>query len=405
MQNKTIKKITGVKFGVPKIWLNTRGDCWETCWAEDDCLYTVADDTRGIGDPETDRQRQGSNLALNVFRGSSLDDVQGETINHMLDYGEQNAQVPEGCSDGCCWKAMGITSVDDVLYMSVGRHDYGGNNEDLLNRQTAQNASIIKSTDRGKTWTRPADINYQNPMFMGGKFGTPYFIHYGKAGQETVHNSDKYVYAVSNNGYWDNGDTMKLGRVLRSKIGELNAADWEYYKGGDGMDNAAWSKSINDVMGWMTDNPGHILFAPGKCSMTGACYIEGLERYVMIQWYYTSGSGQNFGVSMSLGLPEYYTSESGQNFRGSMNLGLPDPGHETVWDFYESPFPWGPWTKFHSHTWNPTGMYCPCIIPKFCSSDGSKIAIFTNGNFQSTLKEGADCTYRLITLECELVLQ
>ena len=383
------KKIIEVKIGEPKLWLNSRGDSWETCWAEDDYLYTVADDTRGFGDLSTDRKRQGSNLALNVFRGSSLDDVQGETINHMLDYGEQNAIVPEGCSDGCCWKAMGITSVDGVLYMSVGRHDYGWSSEDFINRQTAQNASIIKSTDKGKTWTRPADINYQNPMFKGGKFGTPYFIHYGKAGQETVHNSDKYVYAVSNNGYWDNGDAMKLGRVLRSKIGELNAADWEYYIGGDGMDDAAWSKNIIDInlAGYMTNGPGqgHILFAPGKCSMTGACYIEGLERYVMIQWYYTSGAGQNFV--------------------GSKSLGLPEPGHETVWDFYESPYPWGPWTKFHSHTWNPTGMYNPCIIPKFCSSDGSKIAIFTNGDFHTAEKEGADCTARLMTLECELFLQ
>src|SRR6266436_1002990 len=46
---------------------------------------------------------------------------------------------------------------------------------------------------------------------------------------------DRYVYATSNNGFWDNGDNYILGRVLRSKIGALKAADWTFYQGGDGM--------------------------------------------------------------------------------------------------------------------------------------------------------------------------
>jgi len=211
-------------------------------------------------------------------------------------------------------------------------------------------------------------------MFVGGKFGTPFFIHYGKAGTETVHNSDKYVYAVSNNGFWDNGDRMRLGRVLKSKIGGLNAADWEFYKSGDGMSGESWTKYINEA--------GLILDAPGKCGMTGAAYIEGLERYIMIQWYYTSGSGVNNEKAKA--------------------LGLENAGQETVWDFYESPYPWGGWTKFYSQTFNPLGAYNPCIATKFTQNGGKKFTIFTNGNFHTHPKSGADCLYRLHTVECEL---
>lgn len=379
------KKITGVKLSEPKVWRNTYGDVWETIWAEDDNLYTVSDDTFGIAYEEFPdfSKNPGANFSVNMFCGDSLDNLKGKTINHMLEYGGGCAKVPDGCSDGCCWKAMGITSVDDVLYVSIGRHDYGTKGEDMSLRQTSRNASIIKSTDKGRTWVRSSDDCYKNPMFMGGKFGTPYFIHYGKAGEETVHNSDKYVYAISNNGFWDNGDNMKLGRVLKTKIGNLDAADWEYYKGGNGMEDESWSKYINDAV---TDKAGYILDNPGKCSMTGACYIQELEKYIMIQWYYTAGAG------------------STRNPEKLANLGLTNAGEETVWDFYESDFPWGPWTKFHSHTYKPIGAYNPCIVPKFTSHDGKKIVIFTNGSFHTQDFKGDDMIYRLMTIECELEL-
>ena len=38
-------------------------------------------------------------------------------------------------------------------------------------------------------------------------------------------NADRYVYALSNNGFWDNGNNQVLGRVPRDQIGALKASD------------------------------------------------------------------------------------------------------------------------------------------------------------------------------------
>ena len=396
--------IQKVALGEPKMWMNTLGDCWETVWAEDNYLYSVSDDTMPVSNEPISAKntRDSTNLMVHRFSGDSIQELKGITINNMNEYGAKSAIVPDGCSDGCCWKAMGITSVDNVLYVAVGRHDYGDSSEDPWLRQTSRNASIIKSADRGKTWWRNADNCYRSPMFMGGKFGTPYFIHYGKAGTESVHNADRYVYAISNNGFWDNGDKIRLGRVLKSEIGRLNAFDWAFYKGGDGMKDESWSYNINDtiigdlnISDWelykdgdemkekvQSTRNGYLLEAPGKCSMTGAQYIEGLERYIMIQWYYTSGGGVFE--------------------EGAKKLGLKNPGQETIWDFYESPYPWGPWRLFDSHTFNPLGAYNPCIVPKLTSDDGMEFVVFTNGNFYTAFSEGTKCVQRVHFIECKL---
>lgn len=64
-------------------------------------------------------------------------------------------------------------------------------------------------------------------MFPGTTFGTPAFIQYGQDDNpaSTVDGGDKYVYAISNNGFAYDGSYYILGRVPRSKIGDLNAAD------------------------------------------------------------------------------------------------------------------------------------------------------------------------------------
>ena len=62
----------------------------------------------------------------------------------------------------------------------MARHKYGEDSGDPHRRQTAQNASIIKSTDHGRTWSRPVGENYQHPIFPGRRFATPYFVEYGR---------------------------------------------------------------------------------------------------------------------------------------------------------------------------------------------------------------------------------
>ena len=112
-------------------------------------------------------------------------------------------------------------------------------------------------------------------------------------------NADRYVYAISNNGFWDNGDNQILGRVARERIAGLRGADWEFYTGGDGMTDSAWSTNMHKAK--------LILDAPGKLGMTGAVFVPGLGRYLMIGWYYPAGGGV-----------------------------MPKSSARTIWDFYEA---------------------------------------------------------------------
>jgi hypothetical protein len=163
--------------------------------------------------------------------------------------------------------------------------------------------------------------------------------------------SDKYVYALSNNGYWDNGDYVILGRCLRSKMPELNSADWQYYTQGDGADDASWTSNVRQAKAVLCD-PDHL-------GMTRAVYLPKHQCYFMIGWYYPDGGGK-FEHSDGLAVPSRYTS---------------------VWDFYVAAHPWGPWHTVGSHTWSPQGFYCPGVCPKFNSADESTLWVFTAGNW------------------------
>ena len=46
------------------------------------------------------------------------------------------------------------------------------------------------------------------------------FVWYGKDGQGSVDNAGKYVYAVSNNGHFEDGDNYIIGRVLKTKLAD-----------------------------------------------------------------------------------------------------------------------------------------------------------------------------------------
>src|SRR5206468_8890888 len=75
------------------------------------------------------------------------------------------------------------------------------------------------------------------------------------------------------------GDDYILGRALRTQLPNLSAADWTFYKAGNGMQDGNWTAKLDDAT--------PILANLGRCSMTGVTYIAGLRRYVMPVWSYT----------------------------------------------------------------------------------------------------------------------
>jgi hypothetical protein len=342
------RRIRSAQLGEGICYKNSAGGTWIAAWADDDNLYVSSDDTNGFNNACA------SNLAVNRIAGAMPPDIHGTTINPMKEFGKAGETRKE---DGACWKACGITCVDGVLYLTVSRHLAAGDNAepDLTNGgrstffpvQETWDASIMKSGDHGSTWSQMPKLG--QPMFPGRSFSTPVFVDYGKDGADRPYEADKYTYAVSNDGAWNNGNWMTLGRVRRERIARLDPRDWEFVHGYD--DNKAPI--------WM---PGHeralyVFRAPDRTGMTGIHFLAPLGLYILPQWHYP-------------------------------RLDLKDPRRRwgvTRWEFYHAPAPWGPWTLFFRQEFEPEAWYNPSIASKFTSEDGRLLWIFTAGN--NSIKE------------------
>jgi hypothetical protein len=225
-------------------------------------------------------------------------EIHGVTVNPMKEFGGWGEIRKE---DGAMWKACGLISVDGVLYLSVSRHlnpDF-----DPWIQQT-WDATIIKSVDHGKTWSPAPQLNHA--MFPGRIFSTPFFVQYGKDGQGTKDGCDQFVYAVSNDGAWNNGNWMTLGRVRRDRIGRLDTQDWEFVHSCDGKGGVLWQPR--------SDSAVQTFRNPGRTSMTGIHHIASLDLYILPQWYYT------------------HLDDEGRRWKA------------TCLEFYHAPAPWGPST-------------------------------------------------------------
>ncbi|HEV2273780.1 MAG TPA: hypothetical protein VGR96_06415 [Acidobacteriaceae bacterium] len=333
------KEIAEVSLDLHRIhkWDNSNGDTWDPFWADDGRLYSFNCDGRGFG-------ARSMNLAFNRLSGDSPESLTGVQVNAMEEYGKGSQKGP----DGATWKACGQECIDGVFYAFVSRNVYGRDSKDPLLRQLAMNSSLIKSTDRGLTWSRTAQQNYDTPMWPGRLFGAPFFIHYGRdGGQVSRDGARRYVYAVSTDGFWNDGDALILARVRRSQLAALHAEDWEYHTGGDGASDANWSRQIESAV--------PILRRAGKCGQTPICYIPALGSYLLISWYNTALMTKWF-----------------------------EP-NEMRYDFYQAPRPWGPWTQVGSHSDRFMGgnyhMYGPSLCARFQRREGAsvRISLFTAG--------------------------
>ena len=317
-------------------WDTSNGDTWDPFWADDGSLYAFNCDGRGFG-------TQGRNLAFQELAGISPDSLTGRPVNSMDEYGRSTQKGP----DGATWKADGQECIDGVFYAFVSRDTYGSDSHDPLLRQTAVNSSLIKSADRGRTWTRPALENYAAPQWPGPAFGAPFFIHYGQNGGRVAQDeADRYVYATSTDGFWNDGDRYVLGRVRRSQLAALNAADWTYYTGGDGRDPRHWSQRI--------DQAAPILGLPAQCGSGPACFVPALGVYLLVAWYNPAKMASWFNPL------------------------------EMKYDFYQAPHPWGPWTFVSSadDTVLQRGhMYGPSLCARFQERRGTDVMVtmFTSG--------------------------
>ena len=378
--------IAGASIGVPQTYpqqvaLKATGDTWYNTWgslAYNGDIFVTSDDSTGFGG------KCNSNLVVNELSGGSPGNLSLAYENCMSSFGGRNTTGKY--EDGRSWKTGGIISVGGVLYLMVARQQNGSGGWPN-GFQPSSNASIIKSADGGRTWSNGFGVSNAasgaapqpvkgsggsvsiQATFPGSSFATPQFINYGQDDSPagTADGGNTYVYAISNDGYAYDGSSMILGRVPRSEIGRLDAADWQFYTGqpdGDGNNPADWSGSVKDAQ--------PILTAAHQLSQSAVQYVPGLGQYVMTDDYYPFV--QSWGDSKNRG----------------------GAASQTTWVFYAAPHPWGPWAEFFSgpttqcyltctaETAEQLGLYDPALVSKFISMDGLSDVIFTSGDFTAS---------------------
>lgn len=360
--------VTGISFGEPQRYnrpgRTVNGDTWSCAWADDGRLYTLIDDTAGFGyalRPSRDR-----NLAIASFGTSEPPDLHGSMVNGMEAFGCANQLG----ADGACWKGNGLACVDGVLHLSISRHWY--HRKEFDHRQIARDASILHSSDHGLTWNR-APWNAQalpDPLFPGARFATPFFCDVGRDGRVADGGPaglDRWVYAVSTDGYWNNGNALHLARVEHARLGEDALEAWEFFCGRRGGE-PVWRPGKAGLEACFPILEGAFHFG-----QTGMTWLPELGRFILIGWRYPELSRDSWQ-------------------------------HRTaVWDVFESPTPWGPWTCIGSRTWEHEGFYNPCLPTRFLSTDNRSGWLLTCGDF-NTAKEPAETTlYSLYALPFELM--
>ncbi len=324
------------RLGEPVRYHGLHGDSWNPTWADDGDLYTIADDTEGFLDHPIS-----SNLAIYKITGDRPREIKVELVNTMPQFGKCTELNPV---DNCCWKASSLSCIDGILYLAVSRNRYARIPE-TFDIQQSWDATILSSRDHGKTWSATPDLNHA--MFPGHAFSNPAFVQYGKNGAAGPDGSDVYIYATSNDGTWNNGNSMILGRVRRDRIAALQPADWEFVHDFNAAHQPLWGPRPETAI--------YTFRAPGRTGMAGIQHVPALGRYILPQWHYPT------------------LNESPQTINWSFSR----------FELYESAVPWGPWTLFHSQDYRPLGLYNPSIPSKFISADGRNFWMLAAGDFST----------------------
>jgi|GEM_PF-965556 len=342
------------------------GDTFTNTWGDDGKLYLIIDDTKGWNDSIT----QGRNFTFNTLPDDPVRN-NGQQINSMDAYGTMSQKQTDDDGERRAWKAGGVTSLNGTLYISVAPQVYGYDG----NPQRARNGSIIKSTDHGVTWINHlGETNTAPPrtssgaMFPSTKFANLVFIEHGKDGAAgpSAYKADQYLYAASFN-EWNNGDYYTLGRVLRTDD-ILNKNKWQFYKGPvvvtgiEPLSDSNWSSDIADVTAIYRNN--------GKVNFAEIRYVPGIQKYIFFNYYYVP---------------------------------MGDSDH-TVWDFYQSDTPWGPWSPFFTKDFNGDGFYIPTAPSKWISADGTSLWLIFAGDYNTYDDPWNTTKYTLHVQEMTLTL-
>jgi hypothetical protein len=346
--------ITGVTYGSPvsnPASQSGSGDTYINFIADNNISYVTTTDGTGMD--------AACNNATMFYRVSNESNFTLIKVNCLTGY-----LGPGVCfaDSGYDIHNKGILSRNGILYMVVHGEEPVPNNgagcAGLSPPWRIESGQIIKSLDHGLTWA-----NFQNPntyLAAGAPttpsgatmFGSaitmpaPSFIVYnpddGTLGPR-VDNADAYTYMTSPTSasapIGAGSDQLNLIRIPTAKMPALNTSDVQYYKGGDGTFDAAWSSNYADAVPVLTD--------AGHTSYSTVTYIPKINRYVL-QFYWW---------------PDLNNISAGSH-----------------WYFYEAPHPWGTWTRIDDTSWiggGTSGAYLPIVFQRSALSGSNLTILFT----------------------------
>lgn len=317
------------------------GDLWPSCWSNDDSLYAANGDGAGF--------RGGEDTSI---------DIAVAKIDGTPESGMRGVNLASRDAVGPIWnrngrynrKPSGMVCVGGTLYLAV---------QDLsLDFDDAPTSTIVKSTDKGRTWTWPSA-----PMFADGVFSTVFFADHGK---DNANAPDGYVYAYGLDNNWRDSFSNRVSdptELFLARVPSASVQDkgtWEYVAGFNSVDGTpVWSRDLRERQPVLEE--------------TSLVYTQTFPTEPRIAQNLTQVSQGSVTYNAPLGR-YIYTSWT-----------------EYTFEFYEAPQPWGPWKKFLSkdfgiYPWfkdSKHGGYATTIPSKFISADGRTMwvasATFTSG--------------------------
>ena len=284
-----------------------KGDTYPMTWADDGEIYASA------GDPLWGETRDG--LDVEKLSGGPTD-YQIAKVNPMNSYRGWGGDGP---------KPSGMICIKGILYLAFQNMLRTRRPPHSLRSQHGSDAQIVYSTNHGAFWV-PAFENIKVPMFPGHRFGGPAFVNYG---QDNAHARDEYVYAVSTD-QWDNGSSLRLGRVPADAIMQREA--WQWVCAFQPSGEPAWNPDLDEAI--------PVLSIHRSISLPEMVYLAGIKRYLLFTWR----------------LREDFS---------------PDAGTDLL--VLDAPEPWGPFSLVHAEEcwegqeFNP---YCPRLPQKWLDADG-----------------------------------
>jgi hypothetical protein len=258
--------------------------------------------------------------------------------NALLSWGTNTQSAPDRAS----FKSAGLLCVKGNFYLNTRR---------FLNTGDAfNNGQTIKSHDHGASWSpTPPGQNqpYTSPMFPGYVIPSG-FVQYGQCYSGSgPDNSAKYVYAGVYDTAPSHWSSLYLARVPISAIDNLNAADWSYYQGGSGMNNANWGALSTAAK--IIDATAYAGFSNvGLCCGNAIQYLPRYRQYLYV---------------------------------GTRDL-MPSHNH-SVLSAFAGPHPWGPFTIYGQFSSSPVGENWTEPMPMSVVNGGQQLTMAASGNYLS----------------------